>query len=83
MHSTVSFPPRILISKRTSTSKLSVSTWPLAVVLAILVMLPQIVCGQANGSFSGNVTDKSGSGIPGATGYAHLAAKWPGSLYSE
>ncbi|HUB51798.1 MAG TPA: carboxypeptidase-like regulatory domain-containing protein [Terracidiphilus sp.] len=38
----------------------------LCFVLAILLLIPQLVSGQANGSISGNVTDKSGSGVPGA-----------------
>jgi Carboxypeptidase regulatory-like domain len=29
-------------------------------------LLPPVLCGQATGSFSGNVIDKSGAGIPGA-----------------
>ncbi len=33
---------------------------------ALMLLLPALVRGQATGSFSGNVTDKSGSAIPGA-----------------
>jgi hypothetical protein len=40
--------------------------WALGITCALLVLLPATIRGQATGSFSGNVLDKSGSGIPGA-----------------
>ncbi len=40
--------------------------WPLWLAFAMALFLPLSLHGQATGSFSGNVTDKSGSGIPGA-----------------
>jgi Carboxypeptidase regulatory-like domain len=39
----------------------------LAVVCFLALMVPSALHGQATGSFSGNVLDKSGSGVPGAT----------------
>jgi len=38
-----------------------------AVVCALALMISPTMHGQATGSFSGNVLDKSGSGVPGAT----------------
>jgi hypothetical protein len=40
--------------------------WALLSPFAIMLLLPSLLYGQATGSFSGNVTDKSGSAIPGA-----------------
>jgi hypothetical protein len=42
------------------------SGWFLWVAIAVTLLLPPVLCGQATGSISGNVIDKSGSGIPGA-----------------
>ena len=39
----------------------------LAVVCVLTLMFPPAMHGQATGSFSGNVLDKSGSAVPGAT----------------
>src|SRR6202167_4813452 len=39
----------------------------LVVVCALTLIISPAMRGQATGSFSGNVLDKSGSGIPGAT----------------
>jgi hypothetical protein len=39
----------------------------LAVVCLLTLMISPAMHGQATGSFSGNVTDKSGGGLPGAT----------------
>jgi hypothetical protein len=39
----------------------------LLVVCVLALMICPVLYGQATGSFSGNITDKSGSGIPGAT----------------
>jgi hypothetical protein len=39
----------------------------LAVICVLALMISPAIYGQATGSFSGNVVDKSGSGIPGAT----------------
>ena len=37
------------------------------IACALALTLPNAMYGQANSSFSGNVTDKSGGGVPGAT----------------
>jgi len=39
----------------------------LSLAIAIALLIPPLLSGQATGSISGNVTDKSGSSIPGAT----------------
>ncbi len=39
----------------------------LVVVCILGLTIPSVMLGQATGNFSGNVTDKSGSSIPGAT----------------
>src|ERR1700677_85524 len=43
------------------------AAWFLICTGALLLAVSPAMYGQANSSFSGNVTDKSGSGIPGAT----------------
>ena len=50
-------------SVRTKSSKIFL----LAVVSVLALMISPAVHGQATGSFSGNVVDKSGSAVPGAT----------------
>ncbi len=44
----------------------SLKTLVLAVFCVLAIMIAPAARGQATGSFSGNVIDKSGSGIPGA-----------------
>jgi len=39
----------------------------LVVACVLALMVSPVLHGQATGNFSGNVTDKSGGGIPGAT----------------
>jgi len=41
--------------------------WPIWAAFAIAFLFPLLLSAQANGSFSGNVDDKSGSGVPGAS----------------
>ena len=41
--------------------------WHFWVCCAVAILSSAVCYGQATGSFSGNVVDKSGSGVPGAT----------------
>ena len=52
---------------RRVTSRATRGIWCVAIVFALLFTISPYLYGQAAGSFSGNVLDKSGSGIPGAT----------------
>jgi hypothetical protein len=63
MHSTLTRPLRSRKPDGTSTAKIAMS---LVVFALALAMCPGIY-GQARGSFSGNVVDKAGSAIPGAS----------------
>ena len=66
MHYSVNCSTGILAPSEKSTSKIHLHRCPLWVVFAVALLFPVVLCGQATGSFSGNVIDKSGSGIPGA-----------------
>src|SRR5271155_6171419 len=50
-----------------SASKLSHRIWFFVVACALALAFSPAAHGQATGSFSGTVVDKSGSGVPGAT----------------
>jgi Carboxypeptidase regulatory-like domain len=54
-------------SKEASTKKMTNRIFFIVVACALVLGFSPAMYGQANGSFSGNVVDKSGSSIPGAT----------------
>ena len=54
-------------SVQTSADAKSHKILPFVVACLLALVISPALHGQATGSFSGNVTDKSGSGIPGAT----------------
>ena len=54
-------------SARVSADTKSHKILHLVIVCVLALMIPPAMYGQATGSFSGNVLDKSGSAIPGAT----------------
>jgi len=66
VHCTVNFSTRVVSENEMPPAINHLRRSSLCFVLAILLLIPQLVSGQANGSISGNVTDKSGSGVPGA-----------------
>jgi hypothetical protein len=66
MHCTLSFPKCILDPGKKPVSRIRPRGWSLWAAFAVTFLLPPVLCGQATGSISGNVTDKSASAIPGA-----------------
>lgn len=66
MHSTLNHSKCILGPSERSSAIVSRHRWSFGVTCAITLLLPPVLCGQATGSISGNVTDKSGSEIPSA-----------------
>ena len=67
MYFTVNDSTPILAPSEKPSDRIHRRQWSLWVAFAITLLLPQVLCGQATGSFSGNVIDKSGSSIPAAT----------------
>lgn len=67
MLSTANYSMSILCPLEKPKAGRQLCRWSLWAALAIALLLPPALRGQAAGSFSGNVTDKTGSGIPGAT----------------
>ena len=59
--------PKNTQSTQESTSQIARKIFFLAVVVAFVLGVTPAIYGQSAGSFSGNVRDKSGSGIAGAT----------------
>ncbi|HTW78329.1 MAG TPA: carboxypeptidase-like regulatory domain-containing protein [Terracidiphilus sp.] len=66
MQNTLNYLMRNFCLNKKPTAIIQPRQWFLWFVFAVMLSLPTIVCGQATGSFSGTVVDKSGSGIPGA-----------------